>query len=287
MKKVLIVIFSLVIFVLVSFIYLRSGEPQSSESTLGIIGIPAITPATIIASRPTQVTVTIPITDPNLILTSVNLQRLDATGRVAAVVGNLNDGGFDGDEVAGDKIFTLQAPLNEPSAGEVGFQVSVEFRGLLRRSFSGVAILRVEPPLDQWRTFAHPSFRYEIKYPSNWSFALGEASSVGFSPLDKQPDPSLEFTGDIIVEVFANPRGLTFSEFYQWEAEVDLFQNSMEQMPFRVNGLEAVKFIGVPGMLGPSTIVSVNKGGFVVEINDVNEEHQQNGVFDSMISSFR
>ena len=121
---------------------------EAGEPALGILGTPSVKPSIIIAGTPTEVTVTIPIPDPGLVPNSVNLQRLDATGKVVGVLGSLHDDGLDGDAVVGDKTFTIRTTLTEPVAGDVRLQVSAAFRGLLRRVASAVFSIAVVPFVD-------------------------------------------------------------------------------------------------------------------------------------------
>jgi len=83
-------------------------------------------PQFIPANQASTVTFTSTITDPTLIRESVNLLRIDATGK-ATIVGNMHDDGKNGDVKANDNIFTLQTNLNEATAGGVMFQVSAAF----------------------------------------------------------------------------------------------------------------------------------------------------------------
>lgn len=126
------------------------GPPsaESAQQELGIIGTPRVRPLFISAIEPTPVTVEIEIPDPGYISGSANLQRLDVKGKVIAVLGTLHDDGLNGDVVAGDKIFTLQTTLNEERTGEIRFQVSAAFKGLLKRVASTVVGIRVNPSSD-------------------------------------------------------------------------------------------------------------------------------------------
>ena len=106
------------------------------------VGPVAITPATAVVGVPTVVTVTALIEDPLLIPASVNLQQIDATGKVVAIVGTLRDDGTNGDVVAGDKVFSARVTLNEAQEGSVSLRVSAAFKGLLMRVFSPTLTVR-------------------------------------------------------------------------------------------------------------------------------------------------
>ena len=109
----------------------------------GTLGAPTMSPASIAARTPAEVTFSVAITDPNYTAGSANVQRLNATGGIVAVVGNLRDDGTQGDAIAGDRIYTLRTTLQQAEAGTVKFQVSAAFKGELKRSFAGPLALTV------------------------------------------------------------------------------------------------------------------------------------------------
>jgi hypothetical protein len=94
---------------------------------------------------PTPVTLSARINHPAHIASAVNLIRVDASGR-PTIVGRMHDDGKDGDAVAGDHIYTIRATLNEPSTGQVRFQVSTAFQGLERRVLSDSLTLTIKAP---------------------------------------------------------------------------------------------------------------------------------------------
>ena len=98
------------------------------------VGTTSLSPTTVATGVATQVLVTSSITDEGVIASTVNLQRLDAAGRVVAVVGTLHDDGRDGDVTAGDKVYSLRVTVLENSPGPVPFRVSAGFAGSLTRS---------------------------------------------------------------------------------------------------------------------------------------------------------
>jgi hypothetical protein len=100
------------------------------------IGTTTVNPDTTQAGLPLTVTVTSSITDPAVIPESVNLQRLDASGRVVSIVGSLHDDGLNGDVAAGDQIYSIRATVFENAPGTVRLRVSAAFQGRLLRVFS-------------------------------------------------------------------------------------------------------------------------------------------------------
>lgn len=110
-------------------------------------GTASIAPTIIAVSEPTDVTVTIQITDTRLIVGSVNLQRLGSAGQVSSVLGTLNDDGINGDAIAGDRVFSIRTRLTEATPAR--FQVSWALRGVLKRAVSNsVSVLVVVLPSD-------------------------------------------------------------------------------------------------------------------------------------------
>ena len=111
-----------------------------------IVNTPVVSPGVVPPGVPTVLTVSAAITtvpgDPALIETSVNLQRVTATGQVIAVLGVMRDDGQNGDAAAGDGVFTLRTTVTEGS-GEVRLRVSAAFRGMVLRVVSGVATVPV------------------------------------------------------------------------------------------------------------------------------------------------
>jgi Glucodextranase, domain B len=107
------------------------------------IGATAVMPTSVPLGIATPITVTSVITDPSVVAGSVSLQRLDASGRVTAVLGILHDDGQNGDALAGDHIYTLQLTLTEYAVGPIALRVSASFQGLLTRVFSGVMTVNV------------------------------------------------------------------------------------------------------------------------------------------------
>ena len=95
----------------------------------------AITPTSTPVGLSANVTVNVSITDPQLIASSVNLQRVDPLGR-ATVVGNLHDDGLGGDAIAGDRIYAIRFPVYEERPTTLSFRVSAAFQGRITRVFS-------------------------------------------------------------------------------------------------------------------------------------------------------
>lgn len=113
--------------------------PLSVEAQAGVA---SASPMTITVGIPVDVTMTIQLTDARLIPNSVNLQRLDANGKVIAVLGNLNDSGINGDAVAGDQLFSLRHAFTETAITSVQLRISWALKGVLKRAVSNVMTIQ-------------------------------------------------------------------------------------------------------------------------------------------------
>jgi len=125
---------------------------------------------------------------------------------------------------------------------------------------------------------------YSIMYPADWSFSQTGPNQVSFIPPGKQTDLAREYVGDIVIETTAKSATIGLQDFYKNSAVVNLFENSQAQTSFVVNGFPAVKFTGVFGMV-PTDIVAVDKGMTVVEVSDVGQLHESDGILDLMVNS--
>lgn len=109
-------------------------------------GVLSADKSVIVVSTPTSVTFKLAIpSNPNLIATSPNLQRL--SGGVWTAVGRLYDDGTHGDLASGDNVFTLQVPLNEVQLGSISYRASSGYKGSLLRVFSNPLQISVVAPL--------------------------------------------------------------------------------------------------------------------------------------------
>jgi hypothetical protein len=145
----------------------QTGVRPAATAPTPTVGAPTTTTAYIVVQTPTTVTVTAQIS-PVPLAGSVNLLRLPATGTQATILGVMHDDGKNGDAVAGDGIYTLQVPFNEPIAGQIQLQVSAAFQGILKRSTSAISTLPV------WESYVETGSPVSFAYPS----ILGVQSQV-------------------------------------------------------------------------------------------------------------
>jgi hypothetical protein len=260
----------------------RTGPSETASTPAPLaaaphtVGAPTANPSTIVVNTPTLVTVSVSIADPALIAGSVNLLRLDTTGTQPKIVGTMQN--------SGSGIYSIQTTFNEATAGQIQLETSAAFRGALQRVFSTPLSVNI------WNSFANnaAAARYTLAYPPGWVTASGTSSSEEyFSPLGSMPDTSSEYVADIVVDSAPNPNALDLNTYYTTVAEVNLFQNCQSFSTFTTaNGFPAVRFINVEGMI-PTDVIAVNIGKAIIEINDVGEQHQDDGVAQSVANSVR
>lgn len=113
-----------------------------------------VAPPAITVGTPTDVTFTASVTGP--IPLSVNLIRL-RDGASPVIVGQMKDDGTGGDAVAGDGVFSSRLSLAEATTGQLRFQASAAFRGLLQRRLSPEIYLPALPPSIPDGAYAPPS----------------------------------------------------------------------------------------------------------------------------------
>ncbi len=143
------------------------------------VGTATATPLMISEGTSTQVSVSVQITDPALIATSVNLLRLGATGTQPAILGVMKS--------SGNGMYTLQPTFNEATPGQIQLQVSAAFVGTLQRVLSNVVTVSA------WGVLTDATSGFTALYPPNLynvppgHFAL--QSSAGGVDIGGAPPP--------------------------------------------------------------------------------------------------
>ena len=138
--------------------------------------------------------------------------------------------------------------------------------------------------INVWQHFSDSGLNLTVYYPPTWDASRIDSTRVGFYPVGKPPDLSQEYVGDIVLEVIQNPSGLDLDGFYATVADVNLFKNSASFTRLTVNGAPAVKFLGVNGMI-PTDLLAINKGQAVIEVSDVGQLHETDGMLDLIAKS--
>jgi len=128
--------------------------PFGALGAAPVVGPLIAVPNVVGVNAPTQVLVTVNITDPLLIPGSVNLLRLDSSGRVIAILAVLRDDGTNGDNVAGDKTFSARLTVSEPNISSFRLKISAAFRGSITRVTSLPATIFVQSDLSAEQTLS-------------------------------------------------------------------------------------------------------------------------------------
>ncbi|MFZ4698474.1 MAG: Ig-like domain-containing protein [Candidatus Methylumidiphilus sp.] len=122
---------------------------SSAALAVPTVGAPQSNPSALVAGQSAEVTVTSQISrlasDPAVTAGGVYLQRLTALNVVLDNLGVMRDDGVNGDAKAGDGIYSLRFTLKETDPGELRMRVSVAFKGVVRRTLSGSALVAVQP----------------------------------------------------------------------------------------------------------------------------------------------
>ena len=135
-----------------------------------------------------------------------------------------------------------------------------------------------------WKTYSSDSI--SIEYPFDWEYAI-KNQAIQFYPTGKRPSIEGELTGDIILNVYDNPKKLSLVEFYDGKNNANLYKDAMDGYEdISVDSTSAIKFKGVGGLL-VYTIVAVPKNDIIFELLDNGQAHQKDGIFDHMVSSIK
>ena len=128
---------------------------------------------------------------------------------------------------------------------------------------------------------------YSILVPKGWAINTDSRKSdlVTLRPVEKKQNPATGYFADISISAVPNPLNLSIEEFYNRES-FDIPKISRTHTYFQLNGSEAAHFEGVPGEIS-STIVSLKIDDKIIEFVDINEGHQQDGIFDFIVSSLK
>lgn len=141
-------------FTLSSVLALALVSQTASGATIGQV---SLSPSSTSVGVGVAVLVTAQIPDTSVIGSSVNLQRLDAQGRVLSIVGTLVDDGTSGDATATDRVFSLRFSVYEEQPGPLIFRVSAGVQGSLTRIFSTPTTLNVIGSVSTGITISQPA----------------------------------------------------------------------------------------------------------------------------------
>lgn len=141
---------------------------------INFLSAPSINPDSALVSTPTEVTVQIGIeSNPNLIDTSVKLIEVDSSGNAISEVTTLYDDGnvANGDDIAGDAVFSAKVSINETTTGTKYFRISADTGSI---GYSTVVEFKIMSPLSD----------QQVK----------DAKSLVQAKVDSLPDVGVKFT---------------------------------------------------------------------------------------------
>lgn len=127
---------------LASIILMTVAALSFGATTPDIADIQA-TPSALMVNKSEVVLVTATINATSLIPGSVNLWQLDDNNKPVAKLSVLHDDGVNGDQVAGDHVYSGQITFSETKTGYIRMIVTAAFRGFLRRGQSNVLAIQV------------------------------------------------------------------------------------------------------------------------------------------------
>ena len=129
------------IFTLILFF---NGGDAVFAQTIDPVRITKADPATVKVNEETTVTIEATVmASETLIPNSINLLRYNQSNELVANLGAMFDDGTNGDQIAGDRIYTRRISLKEALAGSLLLKASAAYRGQMRRLLSTAQEIKV------------------------------------------------------------------------------------------------------------------------------------------------
>lgn len=191
--------------------------------------------------------------------------------------------------LAKGQTITLNINISVPeTATPDTFEGTIEIRrgSKAKRSLSGTLLVTAIVVDQIGFELVNEEDNYSVMVPLDWQFdtVSDEINEVLLRGPGRVSGYDDHYFADVSIKSFDNTNGFNLIEFYQQPGQIDYFQISTDQTFFIINGFEAVKFSGVFGFT-ESAIVSMLVGNKVVQIQDLQNNHQEDGAFDAIIDS--
>ena len=233
------------------------------------LGTATVTPAMVTVNMPTPVTVNIPITDPELISSSVNLLQLGAPGTQPTILGVMQD--------TGNGVYSLQHVFTEPTTGQLLLEVSAAFKGSLLRVTANIPAIPVVQPL----TFSDGTMGLTLNYPADWYSQQG-TSSVIFSNVQQ---PSTSPSSSFFQVYYLSQVNPGFLPIEQWFAQFS------QLAPFPPISVSSASITGHAGIIvtvpevGAGTMIFLSRGANIIKVTYDTENQQFVGEYLAMLNS--
>lgn len=110
----------------------------------------------------------------------------------------------------------------------------------------------VKERIKGWKIYTNPAYRYELRFPQNWSYKDTGEDGVGasFFPLDKAKDAAKskeKYFGDIVIISHSNwKESYNLEDFYRHQTE-NLFLGGYDKEEITLSGEKAIWFKAVRG----------------------------------------
>ena len=227
------------------------------------IGNPTVFPSEILTNTPADIVVRMKIAHPDVV--SAEIIEVDEVGQYISTLGFLNDDGSDGDDVIGDEQYAGTIFVTEPSPGQIRVSVEVTVGGASPVR-SGIAFINVIQSMTKKWSSASSSL-FQIKYPPGWTAAVNSDTDrvVLVAPGTAGP----EFSGDVTIDVLANPDSLSMEEYFNGVEAINYFEDAIEINDITVHGIPTKEFRAVPSIGGGVDVVIVPGPGVFIVITDV------------------
>ncbi len=129
---------------------------------------------------------------------------------------------------------------------------------------------KVKENVDGWVVFTNPQFRYELRYPKNWTYSLDDEGAKISVLYPKNKQLSEEYFGAMIVQGIVNwKNSYSIPEYYAMEALNNYYELGFEARSFILNDYKAVWFPNVDGLYGelPVQVVAIDLNDRLLEIH--------------------